>query len=93
VLTLAAAAPAAAQPDECEAMMTTVKTLIDKIDPRRPDNDAQKCAASGEALGLFKSFRIVSDGCLEEGDARTRVLAGLDRSIRQVQTEVDKNCQ
>ncbi len=92
VLLVGTAVPLA-QADECEAMMKSVKSLIDKIDSSRGSNDAQKCAAAGEALGLFKSFRSVSDGCLEEGDARTRALAGLDRSIRQVQSTLDKNCE
>jgi hypothetical protein len=90
---LALAAAPLAHAEECEDMMKSVKTMIDKIDAHKPGSDAQKCAASGEALGVFKSFRIVSDGCLEEGDTRTKALAGLDRAIRQVQTEVDKNCE
>jgi hypothetical protein len=49
--------------------------------------------AFGEGLGLIKSFRVVVDECLEEGDKRTEVLAGLDRSIRQLQGHLDNNCQ
>jgi hypothetical protein len=81
--------------DECEAMTKSVKTLIDKTDPaaKGGNNPARLCAAYGEGLGLMKSFRIVVDECLEEGDERTKVLAGLDRSIRQLQTEVDKGCE
>ena len=55
-------------------------------------NDARLCAAFAEGLGLMKSFRIVTDECLDEGDERTKALAGLDRSIRTLQTQVDKNC-
>jgi hypothetical protein len=57
------------------------------------NNAAKLCAAFGEGLGLIKSFRVVVDECLEEGDKRTEVLAGLDRSIRQLQSQVDSNCQ
>jgi hypothetical protein len=86
---------AVAQADECEAMTKSVKTLIDKIDPQTKggNNPAKLCSAYGEGLGLMKSFRVVVDECLDEGDERTKVLAGLDRSIRQLQTEVDKNCE
>ena len=35
---------------------------------------------------------LVTDECLDEGDERTKALAGLDRSIRTLQTQVDKNC-
>jgi hypothetical protein len=97
-LALAAAfgfAAAAAQADECEAMTRNVKVLIDKTDPsaKSGSNPAAFCAAFGEGLGLIKSFRIVVDECLDEGDERTRTLAGLDRSIRQLQSQVDKNCE
>jgi hypothetical protein len=88
-------AAAAARADECEAMTKSVKVLIDKTDPaaKGGDNPAALCAAYGEGLGLIKSFRIVVDECLDEGEQRTRTLAGLDRSIRQLQSQVDKNCE
>lgn len=86
---------AAARADECEAMTRSVKVLIDKTDPsaKGGDNPAALCAAFGEGLGLIKSFRIVVDECLDEGEERTTTLAGLDRSIRQLQSQVDKNCE
>jgi hypothetical protein len=88
-------AAAAAQADECEAMTKSVKVLIDKSDPvaKGGDNPAALCAAFAEGLGLIKSFRVVVDECLDEGDNRTQTLSGLDRSIRQLQTQVDKNCE
>jgi hypothetical protein len=88
-------AAAAALADECESMTKGVKVLIDKMDPaaKGGNNAAKLCAAFGEGLGLIKSFRVVVDECLEEGDKRTEVLAGLDRSIRQLQGQVDNNCQ
>jgi hypothetical protein len=87
-------AAAAAQADECEAMTKAVKTVIDKFDPaaKGGNNEPRLCAAYAEGLGLMKSFRIVTDECLDEGDERTKALAGLDRSIRTLQTQVDKNC-
>jgi hypothetical protein len=80
--------------DECEAMTKSVKVLIDKSDPAKSaDNPAALCAAYAEGLGLIKSFRVVVDECLDEGDNRTQTLSGLDRSIRQLQSQVDKNCE
>src|SRR5262245_10637408 len=97
VLVLAAVVgcAAAARADECESMTKSVKVLIDKTDPatKGGNNPATLCAAYGEGLGLIKSFRIVIDECLDEGDERTKTLAGLDRSIRQLQSQVDKNCE
>jgi hypothetical protein len=86
---------AAAQADDCEVMTKSVQTLIDKLDPaaKGGNNAARLCAAFGEGLGLIKSFRIVADECLDEGDKRTQTLAGLDRSIRTLQSQVDKNCE
>jgi len=88
-------AVAAAQADECETMTKTVQVMIDKVDPtaKAGNNPAGLCAAYGEGLGLIKSFRIVADECLDEGDPRTQTLAKLDRSIRQLQSQVDKNCE
>lgn len=87
-------AAAAAQADECESVTKSVKVLIDKSDPAKSaDTPAGLCAAFAEGLGLIKSFRIVIDECLDEGDKRTQTLAGLDRSIRQLQSQVDKNCE
>jgi hypothetical protein len=94
VAALLGAAAAAARADECEAMTKSVKSLIDKFDPvaKGGKNDARLCAAFAQGLGLVKSFRIVTDECLDEGDERTKALADLDRSIRTLQTQVDKNC-
>jgi hypothetical protein len=88
-------AVAAAQADECETMTKSVQVLIDTMDPaaKGAGNPAKMCSAYGEGLGLIKSFRIVADECLDEGDERTKTLAGLDRSIRQLQSQVDKNCE
>jgi hypothetical protein len=88
-------AAAAALADECEAMTKGVKVLIDKMDPaaKGGNNPAKLCSAFGEGLGLIKSFRVVVDECMDEGDKRTEVLAGLDRSIRQLQGQLDSNCQ
>jgi hypothetical protein len=82
-----------ARADECEAMIKSVKSLVDKHDPGKAGSAAQKCTAFGEGLGLLKSHRIVNDECLEDGEERTQLLATLDRSIRQIQSEVDKNCE
>jgi hypothetical protein len=81
--------------DECDAMTGGVKVLIDKMDPaaKGGNNPAKLCAAFGEGLGMIKSFRVVVDECLDEGPKRTEVLAGLDRSIRQLQGHLDNNCQ
>jgi hypothetical protein len=85
----------AARADECEEMARVVKSLVDQLDPaaKGGDNGARLCASFAEGLGLIKSMRIVTDECLDEGDERTRVLAGLDRSIRNLQNQVDKNCE
>jgi len=87
-------AAAAAQADECESMTNSVKGLIDKFDPaaKAGNNPARFCAAFAEGLGLVKSFRIVNDECLDEGEERTKTLAELDRKIRALQGQVDKNC-
>ncbi len=85
---------ATVQADECEELAGSVKALVDKLDPvaKGGGNDARLCAAFGEGLGLIKGMRIVSDECLDDGDERTRILADLDRSIRSLQSQIDKGC-
>src|SRR5262245_26924731 len=78
---------------ECQAVTKVVKDLIDKLDPDKAKDQAPKCAAFGEGLGLMKMFRIVTDECLDEGAKRVQILAELDRSIRRLQTQVDKDCE
>jgi hypothetical protein len=53
----------------------------------------QICVASAEALGTFKSYRVVLVGCMDErGPSRSDVLDKLDRSISQVRASLDKVC-
>src|SRR6476620_4669185 len=75
-------AVAAAQADESDTMTKTVEVMIDKLDPtaKAGNNPAGLCAAYGEGLGLIKSFRIVADECLDEGDPRTQSLSSIARS-------------
>ena len=69
--------------------------MIDKFDPsaKGGGNAARLCAAYAEGLGLVKSFRIVTDECLDEGEERSKSLADLDRTIRSLQGEIDKSCE
>ena len=85
-------AAGAASAGECEDMTKSVKTLIDKLDPNNTRNQPARCAAFSEGLGLMKVFRMVTDECLPEGDKRFSTLAGLDRSIRNLQGEIDRMC-
>jgi hypothetical protein len=88
---LALAVPAVLA-DECETLEKAVQDLINKHDPTKAKGDAA-CSAFGYGLGLIKARRIVADECMDEGENRTDLLAKLDRSIRTIQSEVDKNCQ
>ncbi len=85
------ASPAAA--NECEDLVGGLKKLIDRLDPGKAANEQQLCAVLGEGIGLMRVFRIVSDECLPGGDKRISTLANLDRSIRKLQAEADKQCQ
>ncbi len=93
VAALSALVPAAATANECESLVGGIKALIDKVDPGRAKSEPQLCAMLGEGIGLMRIFRIVSDECLPSGDKRIATLADLDRSIRNLQAEADKQCQ
>ena len=55
-------------------------------------NAMRAAVMTAAALG-FAAAAAQADECLDEGDKRTQTLSGLDRSIRQLQTQVDKNCE
>lgn len=63
-------------------------------DRRRIALIAQSCAASAEAMGVFKSFRIVVAECMGDREAgRSDLLDKLDRSISQIRVTLDKACR
>jgi hypothetical protein len=81
-----------ARADECQSMEKAVQGLINRHDPTSAKGNAA-CSGYGYGLGLLKARRIVADECMDEGQDRTDTLAKLDRSIRTIQSELDKNCQ
>jgi hypothetical protein len=55
---------------------------------------AQSCAAVAEALGVFRSHRIVLAGCMDEQETgRSDALDMLDRSISRLRVSLDKACR
>jgi hypothetical protein len=63
-------------------------------DKRRAALIAQSCAASAEAAGVFKTYRIVVGECMDARDpARSDLLNKLDRTISQIRVALDKACR
>jgi len=63
-------------------------------DKRRIELIARSCAAAAEALGVFKSYRIVVSGCLgEQATGRSDALFTLDRTISKLRVSLDKACR
>lgn len=63
-------------------------------DRRRLSLIAQSCAASAEASGVFKTYRIVIAECTGDRDAaRSDLLDRVDRSISQIRVALDKACR
>jgi hypothetical protein len=55
---------------------------------------ARSCAAAAEALGVFRSYRIVVAGCMgEQETGRSNALDMLDRSISRLRVSLDKACR
>ena len=55
---------------------------------------AQSCAASAEAAGILKSYRIVIAGCMSDRDrVQSDLLQELDRTISQIRVALDKACR
>lgn len=78
---------------------TTAKNLQESVsqvpnDKRRIALIAQSCAASAEAAGVLKSYRIVVAECMGDRDrAQSDFLQELDRSISQIRVALDKACR
>jgi len=63
-------------------------------DKRRVALVAQSCAASAEAVGVLKSYRIVFAECTGDRETgRSDALDRLDRSISQIRVMLDKGCR
>jgi hypothetical protein len=63
-------------------------------DKRRGALIAQSCAASAEAAGILKSYRIAVAECTGDREAgRSDTLDRLDRSISQIRVMLDKGCR
>jgi hypothetical protein len=63
-------------------------------DKRRLALTAQSCAASAEASGIFKTYRIVIAECTGDRDVgRADFLDRIDRSISQIRVAFDKACR
>jgi hypothetical protein len=63
-------------------------------DKKRVALIAQSCAASAEAAGVFKSYRIVVAECMADGErGRSDFLDTIDRSISRVRVSLDKACR
>jgi hypothetical protein len=63
-------------------------------DKRRISLIAQSCAASAEAAGVLKSYRLVVAECMGDREpGRSDVLDQIDRSISQIRTALDKACR
>ena len=63
-------------------------------DKRRIELIARSCAAAAEALGVFRSYRIVVSGCMgEQAAGRSDALFTLDRTISRLRVSLDKACR
>ena len=55
---------------------------------------SQSCAASAEASGVYKTYRLVVAECTGDRDVgRSDLLDRLDRSISQIRVALDKACR
>jgi hypothetical protein len=78
---------------------TTAKNLQESAsqvpnDKKRIALIAQSCAASAEAAGVLKSYRIVIAECMSDRDqAQSDLLQELDRSVSRIGVALDRACR
>ena len=86
--------------DRAEREVSSTAVNLQEATGRSPDDKkrialiAQSCAASAEAMGVLKSFRIVVAECMGDRETgRSEMLDKLDRSISQIRVALDKACR
>jgi hypothetical protein len=81
---------------EMASRAANLQDLVGKTsdDKRRLALVAQSCAASAEASGIFRTYRIVIAECTGDRDlARADLLDRIDRSLSQIRVAFDKACR
>jgi hypothetical protein len=85
--------------DNANRAVSSALVNLQQSTGRSPDDKGrvamvgQICAASAEALGTFRAYRVVVVSCVAERDAsRNDILDKLDRSISQTRAALDKAC-
>jgi hypothetical protein len=86
--------------DRADREVASTVTNLQEAAGKPPDDKqrvtliARSCAASAEAMGIFKSFRIVVAECMGDRETgRSDILDKLDRSISQIRVTLDKACR
>ena len=81
---------------EVELSVANLREAVSDVrgDKRRIELIARSCAAAAEALGVFRSYRIVVSRCMgEEATGRSDSLFSLDRTISRLRVSLDKACR
>ncbi|MGZ8371399.1 MAG: hypothetical protein ACXW3G_00470 [Rhodoplanes sp.] len=81
---------------EGESAAANLQEAVSEVpdDKRRIALIARSCTAAAEALGVFKSYRIVVAGCMgEQEPGRSNALDAIDRSISRLRVSLDKACR
>jgi hypothetical protein len=86
--------------DRANREMASASMNLQNLGSKSPDDKrrlvliAQSCAASAEASGVFKTYRIVITECTGDRDAaRSDLLDRVDRSISQIRVTLDRACR
>jgi hypothetical protein len=86
--------------DRANREVTSTLANLQEVSSKAPDDKrrmsliAQSCAASAEAAGVLKSYRIVIVECVRDRDpAQWELLDRVDRSISQIRVTLDKTCR
>jgi hypothetical protein len=81
---------------EIESTASNLREAASQVanDKRRISLIARSCAASAEALGILKSYRIVVAECMGDDPKQKRsdILNELDRAISKIRVVLDKAC-
>jgi hypothetical protein len=92
-MALCAAAPAFAQEDECDAIVTALKQYGDTVMKSDPKTTPGQCVALGQILGLARAMREVADQCMDEGAKRDALVKEMSEGVKPLQEHADQLCK
>jgi hypothetical protein len=84
-----------ARADDCDDEQDELKKLVERVinNSGDPKGVGPVCAFTGQLLGITKAGREIAAECYEDGQKRDQLLAGMDKSIKEMEEKIAGICK